>query len=141
MCRQGWVFFVWLHYILYDTTAYPFAWHMRHRLARLAYADAIPLSKFRWFGVGGVSRVEWRAPRPVQSRAAREASQSKPLPSRPSISIATSTATLPEQPTKKATPTATTPAMTSQYLLVLSGLLSQPMPPSHQPSLFLPPST
>jgi len=52
---------------------------MRHRLAGLADADAIPLSKFRWFGLGGVSRVEWRAPRPVQSRAALEASQSKPL--------------------------------------------------------------
>jgi len=29
-------------------------------------AVAIPLSKFRLFGLGRVSRVEWRAPRPVE---------------------------------------------------------------------------
>jgi hypothetical protein len=52
-----------MQFVLYTVPLGPLARHMRHRSEPLE----VSLSKFRLFGRWRVSRVEWRAPRPVQS--------------------------------------------------------------------------
>ena len=66
-------------------------------------AVAIPLSKFRLFGLGRVSRVEWRAPRPVEREPQEPPSRSKPLLLAPHRQRH-ATATLPDSPPRTPQP-------------------------------------